>query len=86
MSLGHRVTCEDLVRELPDFLDRELATIRMAELREHLDECARCLRKYEFDRAVLARIRVRLTSANLPPELEARVLASIGAARGDSWN
>lgn len=73
-----------MVRELPDFLDRELSSVRMAELQEHLDECARCLRKYEFEAAVLARIRVSLSSAGLPPELEARVLASIGAPRGGS--
>ena len=81
MTTGHRVTCEEMVRELPDFLDRELATIRLAELQEHLDECARCLRKHTFERAVLDQIRARLTAVSFPAEFQARVLESIGAAR-----
>ena len=80
MALGRRVTCEEFVRELPDFIDRELSTTRLAELRHHLEECERCLRKHRFESAVLERIRVRMTNIALPPELEARVLASIGAA------
>ena len=80
MTTGHRVTCEELVRELPDFLDRELVTIRLAELQEHLDECARCLRKHTFERAILDQIRARLTAVSVPAELEARVRLLIGPA------
>ncbi len=85
MTTGHRVTCEELVRELPDFLDRELTTIRLAELQQHLDECARCLRKHRVESALLDQIRGRLANVALPPEFEARVLASIGAARSSPW-
>ncbi len=84
MTIGHQVTCEEMVRELPDFLDRELTTIRLAELQEHLDECARCLRKHQFEASVLDQIRGRLGRVVLPPLLEARILESIGAARTGS--
>lgn len=78
MAARARVTCEEMVRELPDFLDRELPAIRQAELQRHLDECARCFRKYRLERSLVDRIHERLSSLTLPPGLAARVLASIG--------
>ena len=87
MTTGHRVTCEDMIRELPDFLDRELPTIRLAELQEHLDECARCLRKHQFEASVLDQIRSRLTNIGLPPSLQTRILELLSTDRagGTPW-
>lgn len=85
MTTGNRVTCEELVRELPDFLDRELPRARQSTLERHLEECARCLRKHRFEAAVLGQIRARLSGGALPPDLEARVLTLIGAAGKTDW-
>ena len=77
MITGMRVTCEELVRELPDLLDREVEADRAAELEEHLEECDRCLRTFRFERALIDQIRARLRATSLSPGLVQRVLTSI---------
>lgn len=80
MAVNGWVTCEELVRELPDLLDREVTALREIELNQHLEDCARCLRKYRFERSLLDQIRARLTGAALPQGLVERVLAAIEQA------
>ncbi|MFN0179242.1 MAG: anti-sigma factor family protein [Gemmatimonadales bacterium] len=82
MSAGAGVTCEELIRELPDFLDREVTLARGSLLERHLEECAHCLATYRFERGLLDRIRAQLAAVALPPDLIRRLTAAIGAAGG----
>jgi anti-sigma factor (TIGR02949 family) len=81
MPTDASVSCEELIRELPDYLDRELPSLRLAELRRHLDQCDHCLQTYRFERSLLDRVRGRLSRVALPDGFTARLLASIGAGR-----
>jgi anti-sigma factor (TIGR02949 family) len=80
MTTGVRVTCEELIRELPDFLDREVTLARRSELERHLEECAHCLEVTQFERSLLDRIRARLVDVALPPGLLSRLTAAMAGA------
>jgi anti-sigma factor (TIGR02949 family) len=80
MTAGGRVTCEEMIRELPDFLDREVTLARRSELERHLEECAHCLEVAQFERSLLDRIRARLIEVALPSGLLSRLTAAMAAA------
>ena len=57
------VSCRDVIEQLWDYLDGELAPERVEEFAAHLAQCARCYPQYRFEFAfleALARQRVRL--------------------------
>lgn len=57
------VSCRELMEQLWDYLDAELAPERMQALATHLAACARCYPQYRFEFAFLeaiARQRDRL--------------------------
>lgn len=45
--------CEQVMRQLWDYLDGELTPERMAAIRAHLELCKRCYPQYEFERSFL---------------------------------
>jgi anti-sigma factor (TIGR02949 family) len=75
----NRSTCEETVRRLNDFLDRELQESEMAIVREHLNACEVCANGFEFNGSVLHAIKAKLHDASLPEGLKARVFARLRA-------
>lgn len=69
MSRLDRLTCEEMFRRLDDFLDRELTPAEMQQVKEHLENCARCASEYQFDETVLRQVRERLARVQAPPGL-----------------
>jgi anti-sigma factor (TIGR02949 family) len=47
------VSCREVIEQLWDYLDAELAPERMQELAAHVAECARCYPQYQFEFAFL---------------------------------
>ena len=78
-----RYTCEDTLRRLDDYLDRELSDAEMQMVREHLETCAACVREYAFEGAVLREMRAKLRHIAAPAELTEKVAAILAAARRD---
>jgi anti-sigma factor (TIGR02949 family) len=78
-----RFTCEEAFRRLDDFLDRELSAPEMQLVGEHLEICAGCAREFGFEASVLRGVRAKLAqiAVELPPDLQARVLQALDAAR-----
>ena len=68
-----RVTCEEFVRALPDFLDGEVEPAWAVRLEEHVGWCVGCLRKYRFEHEVIDGIAARLQSVGDSAALEARM-------------
>ena len=76
-------TCEEVVRRVDDYLDRELDESEMAAVREHLNACEVCANGFEFEGTVLGAIRNKLQDAALPDGLKGRVFARLSAMERD---
>ena len=76
-----RYTCEEAFRRLDDYLDRELSGEEMTLVHEHLEICAGCAREFNFEASVLNGVRTKLRQIELPPSLEARILAALQSER-----
>ncbi len=73
MTEPHRFTCDDVVRHLDDYLDRELSEAEMRLVAEHLDTCAQCAREHRFEARVLDSIRGKLGKIKVPDLLLKRI-------------
>jgi anti-sigma factor (TIGR02949 family) len=76
-----RYTCEEAFRRLDDYLDRELSGEEMTLVHEHLEICAGCTREFNFEASVLNGVRTKLRQIELPPSLEARIVAALQSDR-----
>ncbi len=72
-----RMTCEEAFRRLDDFMDRELRAEEMRQIHEHLAICAQCTREFNFEISVVNGVRNKLSRIAAPPNLLARVAASL---------
>ena len=76
----------DVVKELlPAYVDGELDPPAIARLHQHIDGCAGCAAELGELRAVHALVAAQATRHRAPPDLRARVMASLAeeAARAD---
>ena len=78
MSCGkpHDKDCAEVLENLFLFLDHEIEEASYAEIREHLDECAPCLAKYNLEQVVKMLV-ARSCREPAPPALRERVLFQI---------
>jgi mycothiol system anti-sigma-R factor len=74
------VDCEEALYQLYDFLDGELTEDRRREFQAHLDICAPCVGKYEFE-AELRRVITDRSKERVPNELQQRVTNAIDRER-----
>ncbi len=75
MSCGkpHAKDCDEVLVQLYRFIDNELDDASCAEIQEHLDECAPCLRDHEVD-LLVQRLVQRSCADRAPDTLRDRVL------------
>ena len=68
MSCGqpHQTDCGEVLAEVFLYLDGEITPARHDLIREHLDECSPCLRKYGIEQEVKALV-ARCCGAELAP-------------------
>jgi anti-sigma factor (TIGR02949 family) len=86
MTSIDRYTCEEVVRRLDDYVDRELAPHELQLMREHLETCAACAKAYAFAEATLRTIKAKLRRIEVPDDLMAHVtlrLAEVAEADED---
>ena len=72
--------CEQVVRELWDYLDGELTDERMAEVRAHLKACRGCFPHFDFERAFLEALAKSKEEQAAPEELRRKVVAKLRKA------
>jgi anti-sigma factor (TIGR02949 family) len=84
MAQIDRYTCEETIRRLDDYLDRELSPHEMQLVNEHLEVCAICASEYAFEASALQRLRNKLQHIAAPADLLAKVSRALSRARGDA--
>jgi mycothiol system anti-sigma-R factor len=79
MSCGkpHEVDCAEILDRVYVFLDGEAEHDSVEQIRQHLDECAPCLRKYDLERAVKALVHRSCGAEHAPERLREKVLLRI---------
>ncbi len=83
MAQIDRYTCEETIRRLDDYLDRELTPHEIQLVREHLDVCAVCASEFAFEASALKQLRDKLRRITAPPDLLTKVSRALERARGD---
>jgi len=64
-----------------EFIDNELAEADCAKIRQHLDECRRCLQEYGLDEIVKALVHRACGWDAAPRDLRAKVMLRIQRVR-----
>ena len=77
MSMNDDLRCEDAIRLLAQYLDRELDSLRAEELERHLRTCRTCYSRAEFERRLMERLAT-LGAADVPLSLHRRILELVG--------
>jgi mycothiol system anti-sigma-R factor len=72
-----RLTCEESLELLMDFLKRELPPEIAASVEKHLNECKPCERHARFETRFVFLIEKRLGRAPCPEQVKARILESL---------
>ncbi|MGH7516790.1 MAG: anti-sigma factor family protein [Gemmatimonadales bacterium] len=73
-----RYTCDEALRRLDDYVDRELAEAELRRVREHLETCAACSERFKLEAGVLDQLKDKLRRIAMPPDLMARIRHSLG--------
>jgi anti-sigma factor (TIGR02949 family) len=73
------LTCQEVFTRLDDYLDRNLSSVEVALVVQHLDQCVVCAREYRFETTVLEGLKARLCRIELPPNLLSSVLLRLQA-------
>jgi mycothiol system anti-sigma-R factor len=61
--------CEDVLREVWSYLDGEVEETRFLEIQAHVEECAGCGPRYEFQRRLIMIIQTRARQGYPAPEI-----------------
>jgi anti-sigma factor (TIGR02949 family) len=78
-----RYTCEEMLRRLDDYLDRELTADEIQRMEEHLQDCEACIREFGFEANVLRAVRAKLREVEVPQSLADRVAMSLARERAE---
>ena len=77
MSPLDRITCDESLRMLDDYLDRELSPQEQRLVEEHLEVCAACEQDFRFEAGVLQQIRAKIDRIDLPNDLMKKILGRL---------
>ena len=73
--------CYETLREMYLYLDGEMDSRRRDTIREHLDECAPCLRKFGIEQAVKVLVARSCGRDRAPESLRLSVMAKLKSVR-----
>lgn len=71
--------CDEVMRQLWDFLDHELTPDAEAAVKAHLALCKRCYPQLDFEESFLRALAASRREHSRPEEIKARVLAALEA-------
>jgi anti-sigma factor (TIGR02949 family) len=72
--------CDDALRLLAQYLDRELTDGEHAEVERHLRTCRSCFSRAEFERRLKGELAA-LTAADVPTALQHRIRVLLDSTR-----
>jgi len=81
-SDSHELDCGDVVEAVYLYLDGELSSDVIDNIRQHLDECSPCLREYGVEKEVKALI-ARSCCETAPEALRASVVQRLEVVRSE---
>jgi len=70
------INCEEVLKHLVAYLDRETDAHTAAQIDRHLEDCRGCFSRAEFERRLKSRVAATGT-ASAPESLRARIKALI---------
>jgi anti-sigma factor (TIGR02949 family) len=77
MSDVQRMTCEDALRRVQEFLDGELDDVSPDQVRGHFDICQRCYPHLRFEESFRKAVQRAAGRETAPAELRERLLRMI---------
>jgi len=80
MSESTNMQCDDALRLLAQYLDRELSDGEHAEVERHLRTCRSCFSRAEFERRLKGELAA-LTAADVPTALQDRIRVLLDSTR-----
>jgi mycothiol system anti-sigma-R factor len=85
MSCGkpHEVDCADVLERVFLFLDHEMDEADCTKIRQHLDECAPCLQKYDLEEIVKSLVARSCGCDKPPADLRKKVMSRIREVHAD---
>jgi mycothiol system anti-sigma-R factor len=83
MSCGqpHEVDCTEVLDVVYTFLDDEADEVTCAMVRQHLEECSPCLRKFGIERQLKELVARSCGCDPVPADLRAKVVTRIREVR-----
>jgi mycothiol system anti-sigma-R factor len=80
MNLGNGgcENCDQAMEVLDQYVDRELTTPELAEVRRHLEGCPPCQRHFDFEEKMKVLVYRKACPEKAPHQLLAKILSSIG--------
>lgn len=75
-----RFTCEEVLRRLDDYIDRQLSAREIELAREHIETCAACAREYGFSASALSTIKTKLRRIEVAPDFIDRISLALASA------
>jgi len=83
MSCGspHDVDCSEVIEQVYLYLDGEIDEVGRRKVREHLDECAPCLRQFGLEQDVKALVARCCGSDTAPEGLKDRLIVRLEQVR-----
>lgn len=83
MSCGkhHDVDCREVLDQVFAYLDAEPTLLDIEKIRQHLDECAPCLREYDLENALKTLVRRSCACEHAPDGLRLRIMTRITQVR-----
>jgi anti-sigma factor (TIGR02949 family) len=73
-----RYTCDEALRRLDDYVDRELGEAELRLVREHLETCAACSAHFTLEAGALQQLKDKLRRIAVPPDLMTRIRNGLG--------
>ncbi|MBB2746865.1 UNVERIFIED_ORG: mycothiol system anti-sigma-R factor [Microbispora rosea subsp. rosea] len=85
MSCGnhHDTPCSEVLDRVYTYLDGELDSDRISEIRKHLDECSPCLEEYGLEEVVKRLVAKHCGCDPVPQDLRSKVLTRIEQVRAE---
>jgi mycothiol system anti-sigma-R factor len=75
------IECQDCLRALNPYIDRELSDEDIIHVRGHLEACGGCLHVYKFQESIRRLVRVRCLEQSAPDSLRVRIELRLAAER-----
>jgi anti-sigma factor (TIGR02949 family) len=80
MPGADRLSCDEVLRRLDDYVDRALTEGDILRVEHHLADCLACAAATRFESMLIKGIRARLRRLAVPPGLRQAVAARLTAA------